>query len=348
VHVLLVGGTGFLGGHVARALLAAGHRVTAIGRGLRQGAPGAETLALDRRDVAALRRALDNRRFDFTVDLAAYEASDVDALFQIRGLTLGPYVLISTGQVYLVTTSRDMPYREDQSRAPLMPEPPPTTPDHREWTYGIGKRRAESAMIALRAYGVRSVILRLPVLIGEGDTSLRLWSCLERLMDGGPILLPDGGATPLRFLHPGDVGRVIARFAESGLPHGPVYNLAQPDLVTLRSTIEGISAAAGITPRMVDVPLDEIERSGIARAFSPYSGPWVSVLDPARAEAEWAFEGTPMTEYLPAVVRWHLENRPTSSHAGYRHRPRERKLAESVRAGIREVQPVRRAGGNAP
>jgi nucleoside-diphosphate-sugar epimerase len=229
-----------------------------------------------------------------------------------------------------------------------MPEPSPSSPDHREWAYGIGKRRAESAMLALRAYGVRSVVLRPPVLIGEGDTSLRLWAYLERLVDGGPLLLPDGGASPLRFLHPGDVGRVILGFVESGLPGGPVYNLAQPDLVTLRSIIEAIAAAAGITPRLVDVPLGEIEGSGIARVFSPYSGPWVSVLDPERARSEWGFVGTPMADYLPAVVRWHLANRPTSSHAGYRHRARERELAEAVRAGTREARPVRRARGNVP
>lgn len=332
MNVLLIGGTGFLGGHVARAFLAAGCSVTAIGRGGRPPVSGVELIPVDRRDASALRSALSHRRFDFTADLAAYDAWDVDTLFHIRGLRLGPYVMISTGQVYLVTTSRAMPYREEQSRGMLVSEPQAATADHREWSYGIGKRRAEGALLALRAYGVRAAILRLPVLVGEGDTSLRLWAYLERLLDGGPLLVPDGGSNPLRFLHPVDVGNTLVRFAERGLPRGPVYNLAQPEVVTLRSTVEAIAAAAGVVPRVVEIAHSEIERAGIARSFSPYSGPWVSVLDPQRAEDEWGFHGTPMSEYLPAVVKWNLEHRPRSSHAGYSQRAREIVLAESASA----------------
>jgi nucleoside-diphosphate-sugar epimerase len=217
----------------------------------------------------------------------------------------------------------------------LKPEPPAGTPDHEQWSYGIGKRRAEHAVLERRAFGVRSVILRLPVLVGEGDTSLRLWSYLERMLDGGPIVLPGGGARSLRFLHPGDVGRAVVSWLEHGLPRGPVYNLAQPEIVTLRATLEAIAAAAGLAPRYLDLPEAEIERAGIDRSFSPWSGPWVSVLDPGRAAAEWSFAGTAMESYLAAAVRAHLDRRPAASHPGYRHRAREIALAESAGTGAR-------------
>jgi nucleoside-diphosphate-sugar epimerase len=290
-----------------------------------------EALVGDRSDEAALARALEGRRFDLTVDLAAYDAPAVEKVFRVRRLALGRYVLISTGQVYLVTTAERTPFRETDSMATLLPEPPAGTPDHREWAYGIGKRRAEQALRALRgSHGVRGTILRLPVLIGEGDTSLRSWAYVERLLDGGPLLLPDGGARPVRFLYAGDVPHALFRWIEHGLPAGPIYNLAQPRIATLRQAIETMAKAAGVTPRFVDASWEEIERAGIARSFSPYGGKWVSVLDPGRAANQWGFSGTPMEEYLPRVTRWMLEHRPATSHPGYAQRALELGLADSL------------------
>jgi len=51
------------------------------------------------------------------------------------------------------------------------------------------------------------------------------------------------------------------------------------------------------------------------------------VLDPSRAAAEWGFAGSRLDDYLPQVVRWHLEHRPATSHPGYSQRARERDLA---------------------
>src|SRR5436853_406386 len=83
--------------------------------------------------------------------------------------------------------------REEDAERPVSPEPAADIRDHAEWRYGVGKRRAERALSALRGtHGMRAMALRLPIVQGEGDPSLRLWAYLERLLDGGPILLPDG------------------------------------------------------------------------------------------------------------------------------------------------------------
>ena len=333
-RILLLGGTGFLGTHAAAALLQAGHDVTVLSRGTRPAPAGTSDLVADRRDPSALARALEGRRFDFTVDCAAYDDADIDRLLLVPYAALGRYVLISSGQVYLVTQSRRIPYREEDSDLPLMAAPPVGSSHHGSWIYGMGKRRAEGALLALRAlHGVRAVILRLPVILGESDGSLRLWAYLERMLDGGPILLPDGGARPTRFLYVGDVARALVHLLDSPPPRLAVYNLAQPDVVPLRDLLERIARAAGTTPRFVDAGWSEIEASGIEPSFSPYAGKWVSVLDPSRAAGELGFLGTRLDEYLPIVVRWHLEHRPTLSHSGYGQRAREREYAERVAAG---------------
>ncbi len=328
MRVLLVGGGGFMGGRTASLMAGAGHEVTVLSRGRRPLPPGAQGLVTDRRDTAALAAALEHRRFDFTVDFVAFDAGDVEGLLRVPYAALGRYVLVSSGSVYLVTQGSPPVWREEDSDAPLMPEPAAGTPEHGEWSYGTGKRRAEQALLALRAsHGVRGVILRPPVVQGEGDPSLRLWAWIERMMDGGPVPIPGGGAARVRFLHAGDMADALLRLLEGGAPPGAVYNLAQPDVVTLRDFLERVARAAGLTPRFVPAGEEELEGAGIPLAALPYASRWSSVLEPARAAGEWGFAGTRLDDYLPAVVRWHLENRPAGSHPGYESRPRELELA---------------------
>ena len=328
LRILVIGGTGFIGRCIARGLLAAGHHVTVLSRGHHPAIPDAENLVGDRTDPARIGSVLGGRRFDFTVDLAAWDATDVERLLLVPYAALGRYVMISTGQVLLVTENARPPYREEQSDDRVRAEPPAGTADHDQWSYGVGKRRAESALRALRvSHGVRGVALRLPVVIGADDPTLRLWSYLERLRDGEPILLPDGGLQATRFLYVADVARQIVRMVESPPPREAVYHLAQPDVVPLREVIERVARIAGIEPRFVDVSWPELTRAGIDRSFSPFSGPWVSVLDPSRAAAEWGFLGTRSDEYLPEVVRALLDAPPGGHHRGWENRPREIALA---------------------
>ena len=57
LRVLLVGGTGFLGSHVAGALVQAGHHVTTLSRSGRTNHPQEHALAADRGDVACMQHA---------------------------------------------------------------------------------------------------------------------------------------------------------------------------------------------------------------------------------------------------------------------------------------------------
>jgi nucleoside-diphosphate-sugar epimerase len=329
MRVLLLGGSGLIGGATARALLAAGHAVTVLSRGSRPPIEGTEALIADRRDTDSLSRALEGQRFDFTVDLTAYDAADIERLLLVPYAALGRYAMISTGQVYLVTQSTHVPYREADSEMPLISEPPADSDEHPGWVYGVGKRRAESAVLALRvSHGVRAMVLRLPIVIGEGDSTGRLWAYLERLLDGGPILLPDGGQKQLRFIWSGDVARALVESIDRPAPREAVYNLAQPEIITLRELLEIAAQAAGVgRARFVDATWSEIGEAGIDRWFSPFSGKWVSLLDPGLAAAALGFIGTRMSEYLPGVVRWNLEHRPEKSHPGYAEREKERALA---------------------
>jgi nucleoside-diphosphate-sugar epimerase len=329
--VLLLGGSGLMGEPVARHLLAAGHRVTVLSRGESALPPGVASLRGDRGDAASLSAALQGVRFDFTLDLLAFDAADVERVLLLPNAVLGRYAMISSGQVYLVTDQPRPPFRESDADAPLMAEPAPGTRDHGEWAYGVGKRRAEAALRRLRvSHGVRGIALRLPVVQGAGDTrSRRLWAYLERLLDGGGLLLPDGGANLLRFVWAEDVARAVVQLVQGAWPAEAAYNLAQPQDVTLRELVTGCACELGVAPKLVDASAEWLAAHGFDHSLSPYSGRWCSRPDPTLA-AEWGFHGTPWQEWLPQVVRAHRTGAPRVSHPGYAHRAQELAAIASI------------------
>ncbi|MFI5370334.1 MAG: NAD-dependent epimerase/dehydratase family protein [Candidatus Eisenbacteria bacterium] len=328
LRALLVGGAGFIGTRIAASLLADGHHVTVMTRGLRAIPVGCEGLVADRTSATAIAAALEGRRFDLTVDFQAMDAGDVERLLTVPYAALGRYVMISSGQVYLVAEGAVPPFREEEAERPVLPEPELSSPDHAEWRYGVGKRRAEQVLAALRGtHGMRAVALRLPIVQGEGDPSLRLWAYLERLLDGGPVLLPDGGVRRVRHVDVMDVARAVSWLAAHPAPRMMAYNLAPPESVTLRELLERMAHVAGVKPRFVEVPWSEMRAAGLDDACSPYGGRWSSEPDPSRVAAEWGFLGTRIDDWLPRVARWHLEHRPAASHPGYAQRARERELA---------------------
>ncbi len=331
LRILLLGGSGLLSGAAREAFLAAGHEVTVLTRGSQAlpQQPRLRALRADRRDPAALAAALRGGRFDFTADFLAYDAGDVERLFAAPEFSPGRLVMISSGQVYLVTAGRRPPFKEADSGAPVTPEPAPGTDDRREWLYGMGKRAAEAALAREgAARGVPVLALRLPVVQGErdGQASRRLWAWLERMRDGGPVLLPDGGAQLVRFVYAGDAAQALLQLAAGGgWPAGPALNLAQPGECTLLDFLTLAADCARLNPRFVPVKGAALEEAGLA-ACAPYWGRWCSRPDPAAAFAA-GFRTRGPEDYLPAVVRAHLANPPSVPHASYARRRAELALA---------------------
>lgn len=329
MRVLLLGASGLLSGAARDALLAAGHEVTVLSRGTRPVPPHARLTvrSADRRDPRALEAALGGATFDLTVDFLAYDGDDVTRLFEIPGFQPGRVVMISTGQVYLVTRGPRPPFREEDADAPTIDEPERDTRAWRNWVYGMGKRAAEAALRrGGLARGMPTLALRLPVVQGENDghASQRLWAWIERLSDGGPVLLPEDGVQPLRFVYADDVARALVRLTE--LEDWPtVLNLAQPEEVTLRDLVERVAAILGTTPRFVPVTAAQLEAADLDDC-APYWGPWCSRPDPSAACALLGLRTRGPDAYLASVVAGHLA-RPAPSHPGYGRRAEELALA---------------------
>ena len=281
-------------------------------------------------------RLLSGRRFDATVDFAAFQGIDVERVVRRLGARAGHYVLISTGQVYLVRTPRPSPAREEDYDGELMAEPPAGASDHEQWAYGMGKRGAEDALAAAFAReGFPSTRLRIPMVDGERDYHRRLEGYLRRILDGGPVLLPDGGAHRVRHVYSRDVARAITGLLGRAETFGRAYNLCQEETPTLASLLEMVAGLIGAPPRLVAVPRAALEAAGLDPALlSPFSGRWMSFLDPGRARRELGFAPTPMSACMAAIVAAFLAHPPEAPPEGYATRARELELARGARAAV--------------
>src|SRR5688500_9357374 len=99
MDILVVGGTGFLGGGVAHAARAAGHAVAILtrDRSRRDLMPESEVLVGDRyKDLSSLR----GRLFDAVVDTCAFTPDAVNTLLDVLSPTIGCYAFVSSASVY--------------------------------------------------------------------------------------------------------------------------------------------------------------------------------------------------------------------------------------------------------
>jgi nucleoside-diphosphate-sugar epimerase len=333
MNILVIGGTRFVGYQLAWRLLAAGHRVTLLNRGTRPDPFGdrVERLVADR-STPKLSGTLAGRLFDAAVDFAAYTGDDARGAIGALGRDrVGHYILISTGQVYLVRDHCPRPAREVDYDGPVMARPADPA-DLDDWTYGVEKRRAEEALVeAWNESGFPSTRLRIPMVNGERDHHRRVESYLWRILDGGPVILPDGGTHATRHVYGGSVARAIVAMLGDRSTFGQAYNLAQEETPALIDLVNLLAVLVGAPARIAAVPSSEIRAVGLEPLrISPFSGRWMSFLDPTKARRELGFCHEPLRSYLGKVVAVFLNAPPPSPPETYARRADELRLAAGL------------------
>jgi len=322
LHVLIVGGNRFVGRLLASRLLAGSHRVTLLNRGRLPDPFGGrvERISCDRTSPG-FEHALAGRTFDAVVDLAAYTGEDGRrAAALLRGRT-GHYLMVSSGQVYLVRTGCPRPAREEDYEGPVMPRPADPG-DLAEWEYGVGKRGCEDALTA--AAGFPATRVRIPMVNGPLDHFRRIEGYLWRLWDGGPVILPDGGTHPVRHVDGAEVARFLSELIGCAAAMGRAFNLAQEEAPTLAELVGELRRLMGSAAELVPVPAVELRAAGLdPRGVSPFSGRWMSLLDGSRARRELGFVHAPLVHGLAAVVANFLAHPPADRPEGYAGRAQE-------------------------
>lgn len=269
-----------------------------------------ERLYGDRTDPAQMAEVLADREFDAVVDTIAMRPDETRSVLNLLDGRTGHYVHFSTGQVYLVREGRPAPARESDYDGPLMAEPGDAW-GSREWWYGVDKRGCEDVLAA--AWSERKfpyTSLRLPMIHGERDHYGRIHGTLLRMEDGGPIVVAEEPGAPLRHIDRVDLVAAIVRIVEERLAVGRAINLSQTESWTLERFFQTVARLAGVEPGVIARPRAALLEAGVFPACSPFSNPWMSVLDPTVAIEEWGLSFGGFETYLPRLVRYYLDRRP--------------------------------------
>jgi nucleoside-diphosphate-sugar epimerase len=329
---LIIGGTRNLGPSIVHALLQREYQVAVFNRGqTRDDLPeDVERLRGDRTNAEELKRVLGGREFDLVIDTTLYTGAEAEAAVELFTGRVGRYIFLSTGQVYLVRTGAERPYKEDDYAGPVMAEPPKSNvSEYENWRYGFDKRAAEDVFASAWVKDKFSFTsLRLPMVNSERDHYDRIYGYFLRIQDEGPMLVPDEDGAPVRHVYGEDVVQAITRLVESDKGKGRAYNIGQDETLSLVEFLELLAATMHCPLKIVRVPREELDRQGLLPHCSPFSGKWMSSLDNARSKAELGMQYTPVATYVKKLVSYFQAVRPHNVE-GYAQRQREVEFAKS-------------------
>ncbi len=303
MQILVFGGTRFIGRAIVERLLQSGHEVTLFVRGLSKDPFGTRVRRIlgDRRNHQTVYDAAKRRDFDALVDITAYHESETATVIEAFRDRVGHLVHVSTAAVYLIREDLFPPYREEQFAGRLRPR---KSGSESSWLYAYHKRRCEEILArAWRQHRFPYTALRLPVVVGPHDYTRRSDSYLERIMSGGPIILPEGGLNTWGFLWVDDVAEVITTNLGNISSLGRAYNLAQREAISLRQLVERAACLLEVKPQILSLPSAWLDAVGLGTNFSPYTHDQDILLDCRRAETDLLFEATPARTWIRALVQ---------------------------------------------
>jgi UDP-glucose 4-epimerase len=280
VRFLITGGAGFIGSHLADALLVHGHAVHVL--------DDLSTGSID--NIRALRA---QRQLSYTIDschdrrLVAELVDESDYVFHLAaavGVQLivdspvrtintnihctevvldaankkqKPVFIASTSEVY--GKSRDIPFREDGDIVMGA-----TT--RGRWAYACSKALDEFLAIAYhRERGLPIVVGRLFNTVGPRQTGrygMVVPTFARQAVSGQPITVFGTGEQQRCFCHVVDVVRGVVDLMSRDDVYGEVFNIGSTEEVSMLELAERVRRATGSDSEIVKIPYDEAYGEG--------------------------------------------------------------------------------------
>lgn len=254
-QVLVIGGTQFIGREIVERLLTRGYEATVLHRRDHHDlGPEVRNVKADRSDLAAISRVLREGRFDAVFDVAydwekGTTASQVEAAARSCGDGLRRYVFMSSIAAY----GPGLNHRES---APLLPDDHPNP-------YAQHKASSERMLFRLHAdSGFPVTTFRPPFVHGPRQPFYREQFFWDRLRDGRPIVLPDGGTAPIQWVFVSDLADACIRAIEVPEAAGQAFNIAHVEALTQRTFVEALARVAGMAATFAPLPRAAIHAAG--------------------------------------------------------------------------------------
>lgn len=279
-HALITGGAGFIGSHLAEALLKKGDRVTVI-----------DDLSTGRFENIA--HLTSNPNFHFAIETITNQTvmdrlvSECDLIFHLAAAVgvdlivrspihtietnvMGTEMVLKTARRYrtkvmIASTSEiygkstKAPFSEDDDRVMG-----PTTKSR--WSYATSKALDEFLALAYhKEVGLPVVVFRLFNTVGprqRGRYGMVIPRFVQWALRNEPIQIYGDGQQTRCFANVSDVVEAIDRLSECEAAVGDVFNIGSQEEVTIRELAERVRERANSRSEIVTIPYSEAYEEG--------------------------------------------------------------------------------------
>jgi nucleoside-diphosphate-sugar epimerase len=307
-RVVVLGGTGHIGGYLVPRLVAGGYEVTVLTRGKatpyrQDGAwEAVTTVVADRVEeerAGTFGARVRDLEPDVVVDLISF---DLDSTRQVVEALRGRVQhFLHCGTIWVHGPSVEVPTTEDAPRRPF-------------GEYGIRKAEIEAWLTdQARRHGFPATVLHPGHISGPGWVPINPAGHLDldvfrRLAAGDEVVLPNFGLETLHHVHADDVAKAFtAAMANRSVAVGESFHVVSPAALTLRGYAEAVAGWYGRAANLRFAPWEEWRRTvtpeaaGLTHdhiAHSPNSSiakaarlldyrPRYSSLDAVREAVDW-------------------------------------------------------------
>ncbi|MGH2756745.1 MAG: NAD-dependent epimerase/dehydratase family protein [Actinomycetota bacterium] len=313
-RAFVLGGSGFVGRHVARCFADYGWDVTIGSRGetvIPSQVGDIKHVALDRRDDSQFKRAL-GAGVDVLIDVIPYELRDVQQLLDLRDRT-GSVIAISSASVYEDAKGHSL----DTIRTGDYPDLPNPIPESQR-TVAVGDesystKKAAIEEMLLHQGELLATVIRPCAIYGPGDTLCREWFFVKRALDRRPqVVLAYEGRSVFHTSSVRNVAELIRLAAEN--PGTRVFNCGDPDPPDVLRISRSIARAMGHEWDEILVPADDSEDP---RLRNPWRAPRPLIVDMTKAEDQLGYK--PVVTYDEAIAETVAWIRSVATPTDWKH-----------------------------
>jgi UDP-glucose 4-epimerase len=330
MNVLITGGAGFIGSHLAERLLEQGEQVRVIDNLSTGSARNIQHLKsvrgfqcfvdtitnqslmkelIDEADVIYHLAAAVGVRLIVESPTQAMETNirGTEVVLELAAKKRKRVLITSTSEVY--GKRNHVPFREDDD---LVLGPP----DKGRWSYACSKLIDEFLAVAYwKESGLPTVIARLFNVVGPRQTGrygMVIPNLVKQAISGKDITVFGDGSQSRCFTHVSDAVGALVALADSSATNGEVYNIGSTEEISILDLAHKIKKMTGSDSRIVLVPYEKAYKNGFEDMMR-------RVPDLSKIERAIGYlPSMDLDEILVGTIQYHLEETELPHRNGHR------------------------------
>lgn len=276
--ILVTGGAGFIGSHIAEELIKHDHEIIVLddlsGGFIDNLAPKVKFIQGTINDMALVNQLFNLEQFDYVYHLAAYAAEGLSHFikrFNYENNLIGSINLINaavntgvkcfvfTSSIAVYGTSAELPMTEE---TPARPEDP----------YGIAKLAVEQELqVCKEMFDLNYIIFRPHNVYGERQNIADKYRnvvgiFMNQILQNKPMSVFGDGTQRRAFSYIGDIAPIMAEAIDTPAAYNQIFNIGADQAYTINELAEAVAHAMGVVPQITYLPA----RNEVWHAYSSH------------------------------------------------------------------------------